>query len=116
MRRQQNDTSDVLAVWDEAMSWLPYDGDDHRIRERASEARACAKELRDAAVEFYAGLQAMVICQSQNAPADITKAVNERTARACERFDAALLQFDGGQPPRRPMTKAEEAAQAVERG
>lgn len=61
-------------------------------------ARDAAKEFRDAAVEFYAGLQAMVLCQTQAAPADITTAVNERTARACERFDTALLRFDGGAP------------------
>jgi hypothetical protein len=39
---------DVLAVLDEAASWLPYDGEDNRIRERFAEARAAVAELIEA--------------------------------------------------------------------
>ena len=84
---------DVLAVLDEAADWLHRSSegrDDDQRAANVKQVRAAIAELIEAAIEFRAGIAALVICQEQDAPQDIYDAVAEKFTAASHRQAAAL--------------------------
>lgn len=78
-----NAPMNALAVLDEAMSWLPYDGDDNRIRERAEQARgafAALIEVSRRAIPYLREAGDPYEDDGSNEPLEIARALEDSLA------------------------------------